>query len=87
MPEENAASAGAGRRSVRRAPALSELRPGVARPAADKRRRKSSIASEVNNEPSSRAAGLQPTMSLTGSFWRVDLCDAKRDYSGLDLLT
>src|ERR1700722_2991559 len=41
---------------------------------------------ELDDQPSSRTARLQPTMRVCRSFRRIDLCHPKRDFAGLDLL-
>jgi len=40
---------------------------------------------ESDDQPSSRAAGLHPTIGVGRPFRRIDLRHAKRDYAGLDL--
>ncbi len=41
---------------------------------------------ELDDQPSSRTTSLQPTMGVGRPFRRIDLCHAKRDFAGLDLL-
>ncbi len=42
---------------------------------------------ELDDQPSPRTTGLQPTMSLSRSFRRIDLCHTKCDLAGFDLLS
>ena len=41
---------------------------------------------ELDDQTSSRTTSLQPTMGVGRPFRRIDLCHAKRDFAGLDLL-
>ena len=41
---------------------------------------------ELDDQPSSRTTSLQPTMGVGRPLRRIDLCHAKRDFAGLDLL-
>ena len=41
---------------------------------------------KLDDQPSSRTTSLQPTMGVGRPFWRIDLCQTKCDFAGLDLL-
>ena len=45
-----------------------------------------SLCVELDDQPSSRTTSLQPTMGVGRPFRRIDLCHAKRDFAGIDLL-
>src|ERR1700684_3737739 len=48
--------------------------------------KRSEFMLELDDQPSSRTTSLQPTMGVGRPFRRIDLCHAKRDFAGIDLL-